>query len=222
GGSSAASRTGGGLTREQESALTSQGLAPLYVPATGDEIVNALGAGAATELAAIGRGRPATPDELRRHLADMLAADLARTSAERRLWPMIDAELGRIGLSRDAPMTDDLRRSLMAMLTSPGRSDGAEVLMLVATGVVLRLRVVVISPSGVADEYGFPSGRRIVLVRLPQGGAYIGVWTATRQVGDGAPSEDPPSPAPSPGPQSTGSRQPIANLGVDPFSGVGI
>jgi hypothetical protein len=216
------SRTDGGLTAEQESALTSRGLSPVYVPATGDEIVNALGAGAATELTAIGRGRPATPGELRRYLADTLTADLEHAPAERRLWPAIDAELDRLGLRQDASLSDDLRRSLVATLIAPDRSDGAELLMLIAAGVVLRLRIVVIPPSGVAAEYGASSGRRIVLVRLPRGGAYTGVWTATELAGDDAPPEAPPSSAPSPGPQGTGSRQPIANLGVDPFSGVGI
>ncbi|GAA4509200.1 hypothetical protein GCM10023191_070070 [Actinoallomurus oryzae] len=234
GGSGAAADAGGvddsGLTRRQSAAIGRMALRPVRVLATGDGVVHALQAVAPAETSVAARGRPASPAELRGYLADALAADL--NSGARRFWPAVRMPVGA---------TDDQRRSFVAALrSSNGGTEADEVFL--AAAAVLGLRVAVLQPDGGTVEFGSPSGRPVVLVRLLAPGPYTAAWAGTEPIADGVSPVTPPAP-PAPRPPvrpapPTGddagaappsarnaasaepaARTPLANLGADPFQG---
>jgi hypothetical protein len=187
------------------------GLSVIHVHGIGDGLVHALGGVAARESSAIGGGRPASPAELRAHLEDVLVTDLGRDPRERRFWPVLDGHFTvprELGETADAAgpadggggLTDERGRALAAAITAPGRTTGADDLTLAAVAVVLGLRITVVPPDGVPVEFGPPSGRRAVLVRLAAPGRHSGSWGATEPVGNAGLSLAPAaSGAPAPG-----------------------
>jgi hypothetical protein len=212
--------------------LTEMGLRLVNVPATGDGVIHALVAVADVEVSAVGPGRPATPEELRTHFAGALTADLSRAPGERRLWPLVDG-----WISGTPSPTDDQRRAVISALTAPDGSERMDELTLAAAGAVLGLRIVLLPPDGVSIEFGPSTGRRVVVVRLPEAGPYTGQWAATEPVDAVGPPVRVPGrwgpaastatvappvsaqPEPSGGPGVAGDSQPVANLDLDPFGG---
>ncbi|HXA58598.1 MAG TPA: hypothetical protein VNW94_05495 [Streptosporangiaceae bacterium] len=219
----------GGLSGRQATELAQRDLGVVHVPAIGDELVHALSAVATAEISVIGGGIPAGPAELRAHFTAALTADLRRDLREQRLWPVIGEQLG---------VPSDQRHSLILLVTEPDGTTRADDAMLVAAAVVLGLRITVLMPAGALVEFGPDSGRPVVLVRLLAPGRYTGVWAATVSVVDSVPPLPPESPTPATpaagrgqvtaipptGAQSTASQaddhgSPMANLGIDPFTG---
>ncbi|WP_207938745.1 hypothetical protein [Actinomadura darangshiensis] len=230
----------------QGAALADMGLSVVHVPATGDQVVNALTNAATAEATAIGGTRPATPAELRGHLAETLTEDLARPPAERRFWAAIDERFGEEG---GAAPTDERRRAAIALLTAPSGSASADQFTVIAAAAVLGLRITVVLPDGTSVVFGPESGRPVVLVRLPERGPFTGEWAATESAADSAPPAEAPAsrgpdedvppmgvspedvplmplpprrpsppPAAPPG-EPRRARRPVANLGADPFNG---
>jgi hypothetical protein len=138
--------------------------------------------------------------------------------------------------------TDDQRRSFVAALRSSNGGAEADEVFLAAAAAVLGLRVAVLQPDGGTVEFGSPSGRPVVLVRLLGPGPYTAAWAGTELIADGAsPVTSPAPPAPRPpvrpapptgddagaAPPSArnaasaepAARTPLANLGADPFQG---
>ncbi|MCW2903491.1 MAG: hypothetical protein JWO67_5756 [Streptosporangiaceae bacterium] len=215
---------GGGtaLSVPQALTLTRKALRLVYVPATGDELAHALGAVAPVETAAIGGGRPATPEELRSHLANTLLADLAHDPRDRRLWPVLEAQgigsyergsAGTIGAPTGTgqALTDERRREIAGALTEPGDDAGRTEVTLAVAGAVLGLRITVVSPDGTLREFGPSAGRPVVLVRLSAPGPYNGSWAATEPVDDAPPSSA-PAVVESVKPGATGDLEPMAHL----------
>jgi hypothetical protein len=229
-GSDSAASKRNGLTAPQAVALERMALHPVQVLATGEDVVHALQAVAPAETSVAARGRPASPAELRAYLADALAADL--NSGARRFWPAVRMPDGA---------TDDQRRAFVAALTSPQGVTEADEVFLAAAAAVLGLRIAVLRPDGSTVEFGSPSGRPVVLLRLAAPGPHTAVWAGTEPIADDGSPTTPPAPPASRSPvrpapltgddvgaappparnaasAEAAARTPVANLGADPFA----
>jgi hypothetical protein len=125
--------------------------------------------------------------------------------------------------------TDDQRRAVVSALTAPDGSERVDELPLAAAAAVLGLRIVLVPPDGVPIEFGPSTGKRVVVVRLPEAGPHTGQWAATEPVD----AIDPPVTTPgrwglteptattaaAPPVSAQPDSQPVANLDLDPFGG---
>jgi hypothetical protein len=174
-----------GLSEAQAARLGELALRAVDMPANGDCFFHALIRLAPEEVAAgLGSsGVQPTPAAVRAHVADALTQDLALPETSRNLWSLLDAQAfyGLIGgrTSDGQTLTDAHRRMIIDSLRTSGSYDNAagDIAPVVA-GQVFGLHLTVVLADGTPYEVGDPSGRPVVLARLPREARGYDHWVA--------------------------------------------